>query len=167
MAWAVGSSSVGRWSVRARRRISYTAFHLNGHETSPCGTPLAAGKRMSVAPRAWRRWRPASPVWAYACCEMGSRTVVVPSRSSCMRKEAHSGGLPVGSRPFVELACVCCRMRVECSRRRRDKRYEFLWRAQGRPPVEERRCLCHVWHGSHVATGQACRGSPRQRVCGV
>ena len=33
-------------------------------------------------------------MWSYACCEIGSRTVVVPSRSSCMRKEAHSGGTP-------------------------------------------------------------------------
>ena len=94
MAWAIGSSSVQRWSVSARRRILYTAFQPNGLATSPCRTPLADGKRMSAAPKAWRRWRPASPVWSYACCEMGSRTVVVQSRLSCMRKKAHSGGTP-------------------------------------------------------------------------
>ena len=86
-----------RWMARARSSMSYTSFHQNGLVTSPYGTPRSAGNRMSVAPRVWRRDRPAWPAWpalSWANCETGSRTDVVPSMSSWMRKEAHSGETP-------------------------------------------------------------------------
>ena len=94
IACAVGSFRVGRWRVRARRRMSYTAFHPNGLATSPCGTPLSAGRRMSAAPSACSLLRPSMPWRSCACWEMGRRTVVEPSRSSWMRNWAHSLGTP-------------------------------------------------------------------------
>ena len=74
--------------------MSYTAFHPNGLATSPWGTPRSAGRRISSAPSACSRRSPSIPWRSCACWERGRRTVVVPSRSSWMRKCAHSFGTP-------------------------------------------------------------------------